>query len=149
MLMFMDHACIRPVLRPGIWTKYPAYTLDVPINHFGFEDPACPEYNKTFPLRYWFDAKYYQAGGTVFVVEGGETSGEDRLPYLSHGILKILSEATHGLSVVLEHRWGHRFDLLLFQLKLNELYTRTTATVCEHTGTMESLGQCTIFQRTA
>jgi hypothetical protein len=39
------------------------------------------------------------------VLDGGETSGEDRLPFLDTGVLDILAEATGGLSIVLEHRY--------------------------------------------
>lgn len=80
-------------------SKYPAQTLQVPVDHF---DDAS---NATFPLRYWVDATYYKPGGPVFCLDGGETSGEDRLPFLDHGILKLLSQATEGLSIVLEHRY--------------------------------------------
>lgn len=41
----------------------------------------------------------------MFCLDGGETSGEDRLAFLDHGILKLLSQATDGLSIVLEHRY--------------------------------------------
>lgn len=90
--------------------KYPAHTLTVPVDHFAGEDSgdaggASRTDNATFELRYWFDASYYRPGGPVYCLDGGETSGADRLPFLDHGILKILSEATGGLSVVLEHRY--------------------------------------------
>ena len=90
--------------------KYPAHTLTVPVDHFAGNIPddsggASHAHNATFELRYWFDTSYYRPGGPVFCLDGGETSGEDRLPFLDHGILKILSEATGGLSVVLEHRY--------------------------------------------
>ena len=90
--------------------KYPSYTLTVPVDHFAGKDSddtggASHAYNATFELRYWFDASYYRPGGPVFCLDGGETSGADRLPFLDHGILKILSEATGGLGVVLEHRY--------------------------------------------
>ena len=49
--------------------------------------------------------RHYKTGGPVFVLDGGETSGEDRLPFLDTGILDILAEATGGLSIVLEHRY--------------------------------------------
>ncbi|KAK9900803.1 peptidase S28, partial [Cystobasidium minutum MCA 4210] len=71
----------------------------VPVDHF--DDTS----NATFPLRFWVDATYYKPGGPVFCLDGGETSGEDRLPFLDHGILKLLSQATNGLSIVLEHRY--------------------------------------------
>lgn len=79
--------------------KYPSRVLQVPVDHL---DDAS---NATFPLRYWLDATYYKPGGPVFCLDGGETSGEDRLPFLDHGILKLLSQATNGLSIVLEHRY--------------------------------------------
>lgn len=41
----------------------------------------------------------------MIVLDGGETSGEDRLPYLDTGIVDILAEATGGVGVVLEHRY--------------------------------------------
>lgn len=68
--------------------------------------------NATFNLRYWFDATYYQEGGPVIVLQSGETSGVDRLPYLQKGIVNILSKATRGLGVILEHRYyGTSFPL--------------------------------------
>jgi hypothetical protein len=90
--------------------KYPSYTLTVPVDHFANKGPrgaggAAHAHNATFELRYWFDASHYRPGGPVFCLDGGETSGADRLPFLDHGILKILSEATGGLGVVLEHRY--------------------------------------------
>lgn len=39
------------------------------------------------------------------MLHGGEANGEGRLPFLQKGIVKILSEATHGLGVILEHRY--------------------------------------------
>lgn len=79
--------------------KFPAHTLQLPVDHFDESS------NATFPLRYWYDASYYKPGGPIFCLDGGETSGTDRLPFLEAGILKILSRATNGLSVVLEHRY--------------------------------------------
>lgn len=64
-----------------------------------------PHTNGTFPLRYWFDATYYQPGGPVIVLASGETSGEDRFPYLQKGIVAQLANATGGLGVILEHRY--------------------------------------------
>lgn len=86
--------------------KYPAHNIQVPLDHF---DPTT---NVTFPLRYWVDTTYYEPGGPVFCLDGGETSGEDRLPFLDHGILKLLSQATKGLAIVLEHRYyGESFGV--------------------------------------
>lgn len=41
----------------------------------------------------------------VFVLDSGETNAEGRLPYLDHGILDILANATNGIGIVLEHRY--------------------------------------------
>ncbi|KAL7421306.1 Serine carboxypeptidase S28 [Cryptotrichosporon argae] len=78
---------------------YTAHYHTQPVSHF---DPAV---NGTFGQRYWADASAYTPGGPVFVLDGGETSGEDRLPFLEHGILQILANATGGLAIVLEHRY--------------------------------------------
>jgi len=52
--------------------KYKAHCFEQPISHFD------PSVNGTFCHRYWADAQYYQPGGPVFLLDGGETSGEDR-----------------------------------------------------------------------
>lgn len=72
--------------------------FEQPLDHFS-DDPH------TFMQRYWFNAHHYKKGGPVFVLDGGETSGENRLPFLRTGILEILPKATNGLGVVLEHRY--------------------------------------------
>ena len=51
------------------------------------------------------DAQHWRPGGPVFVLDGGETSGANRLKFLASGILPILAEPTGGLSVVFEHRY--------------------------------------------
>ena len=86
-------------------TLYPAYNLSVPIDHFHNESAYEPHTSEKFNLRYWFDATYYKEGGPVIVLQGGETSGEDRLPYLQKGIVYELSKATGGVGVILEHRY--------------------------------------------
>lgn len=84
---------------------YPAYNFSVPVDHFHNETKYEPHSNDDFPLRYWYDATYYQPGGPVIVLASGETSGTDRLPYLQKGILNQLARATHGVGVILEHRY--------------------------------------------
>ncbi|KAL8948946.1 MAG: hypothetical protein Q9222_004911 [Ikaeria aurantiellina] len=64
-----------------------------------------PHSNGTFPLRYWFDASYYQDGGPVIVLQSGETDATGRLPFLQKGLLHQLAQATNGIGVVLEHRY--------------------------------------------
>ena len=84
---------------------YPAYNLSVPIDHWQNDSLYEPHSDGTFSLRYWFDATYYKPGGPVIVLQSGETSGTDRLPYLQKGILHELAVATNGIGVVLEHRY--------------------------------------------
>lgn len=84
---------------------YPAHNFSVPIDHFHNETKYEPHSNGTFPLRYWFDATYYQPGGPVIVLQSGETSGVGRLPFLQKGIVYQLAKATGGIGVILEHRY--------------------------------------------
>lgn len=41
----------------------------------------------------------------MIILQSGETDASTRLPYLQDGILAQLSQATHGIGVVLEHRY--------------------------------------------
>ncbi|KAF2172376.1 hypothetical protein M409DRAFT_63086 [Zasmidium cellare ATCC 36951] len=84
---------------------YPGHNFSVPIDHFHNETKYEPHVNDTFPLAYWFDATYYKPGGPVIILQGGETAGSDRLPYLQKGIVYQLSKATNGIGVILEHRY--------------------------------------------
>lgn len=77
----------------------------MPVDHFHNDTKYSPHTNETFKLRYWFDASNYQYGGPVIVLLGGESSGEDRLPFLEYGILHKLAAELHGVGVVLEHRY--------------------------------------------
>jgi len=85
--------------------NYTEYFLQTPVDHFHNETKYEPHSNGTFGLRYWFDAQFYKPGGPVFVLAGGETSGEDRLPFLEQGIVYEVTKATGGLGVILEHRY--------------------------------------------
>ncbi|THW57981.1 extracelular serine carboxypeptidase [Aureobasidium pullulans] len=84
---------------------YPEYNISVPVDHFHNSTLYEPHSNATFDLRYWFDASHYQPGGPVIVLQSGETDASGRLPYLQKGILAQLAQATHGIGVVLEHRY--------------------------------------------
>ena len=84
---------------------YPAYNLSVPIDHFHNDSKYEPHSDGTFNLRYWFDATYYKAGGPVIVLQSGEVDASTRLPFLQKGLLHEMAEATHGIGVVLEHRY--------------------------------------------
>ncbi|KAI0030992.1 peptidase S28 [Vararia minispora EC-137] len=81
--------------------NFPVYTFEQPLDHF-FNTT-----NATFGQRYWVSTRHYvpNSGAPVIVIDGGETSGEDRLPYLDTGIADILAKATGGVGVVLEHRY--------------------------------------------
>ncbi|KAF8895639.1 serine carboxypeptidase S28-domain-containing protein [Infundibulicybe gibba] len=64
-----------------------------PLDHFS-------DTGHTFQQRYWVNSRHYKPD-----VDGGETSGEDRLPFLDTGIVEILARSTGGVGVVLEHRY--------------------------------------------
>ena len=86
-------------------TLYPAYNLQVPVDHFHNESKYSPHSDAKFPLRYWFDGSHYKPGGPVIVLQSGETSGAGRLPFLQKGLIAQLAQATSGVAVVLEHRY--------------------------------------------
>jgi len=94
---------LRRDVNPSI--LYPTHNISVPVDHFHNESMYEPHSDATFSLRYWFDATYYEDGGPVIVLQGGETSGAGRLPYLQKGIVYQLAKATGGIGVILEHRY--------------------------------------------
>lgn len=77
----------------------------MPVDHFHNESQYEPHSNEYFDLAYWFDDTYYEPGGPVIVLQGGETAGSSRLAYLQKGIVYQLSKATSGIGVILEHRY--------------------------------------------
>jgi hypothetical protein len=83
--------------------EFPEQWFTQPTDHFS-QDP------QTFKQRYWVNKRHYIPGtnGPVIVIDAGETSGEDRLPFLETGIAEILANATGGIGVVLEHRYVRR-----------------------------------------
>ncbi|KAF5335362.1 hypothetical protein D9611_011660 [Ephemerocybe angulata] len=72
-----------------------------PLDHFSKDS------GHVWHQRFWVNSKYYKPGANspVIVIDGGETSGEDRLPFLDTGIAAILARSTGGIGVVLEHRY--------------------------------------------
>ncbi|KAJ4341139.1 hypothetical protein N0V95_007303 [Ascochyta clinopodiicola] len=84
---------------------YPEHNISVPVDFFHNDTRYEPHSNGTFNLRYWFDDTYYEPGGPVFVLLGGETDGAGRLPFLQKGIVHQVIKATKGLGVILEHRY--------------------------------------------
>ncbi|KAJ4290077.1 hypothetical protein N0V88_006583 [Collariella sp. IMI 366227] len=95
----------RGLVSRDLEETYPERYLQVPVDHFHNDSLYEPHSSESFPLRYWFDAQYYKKGGPVIVLQSGETSGVGRLPFLQKGIVAQLAQATHGLGVILEHRY--------------------------------------------
>lgn len=81
------------------YPEFPEHWFVQPLDHFSNRA-------EVFRQRYWINTRHYKegSGGPVIVLDGGETSGEDRLPFLDTGIVEILAKATGGVGVVLEHR---------------------------------------------
>ncbi|SMR42317.1 unnamed protein product [Zymoseptoria tritici ST99CH_1E4] len=84
---------------------YQEHNISVPIDHFFNDSRYEPHTDESFPLRYWFDASHYQPGGPVFVLQSGEFDSVARLPFMQKGIVAQVAAATHGIGVVLEHRY--------------------------------------------
>ncbi|KZP11672.1 peptidase S28 [Athelia psychrophila] len=83
------------------FSEFLPHYFEQPLDHFA-------KTNHTFGQRYWVSTRHYTPGATgtpVFVLDGGETSGEHRLPFLDTGIVDILAAATGGVGVILEHRY--------------------------------------------
>jgi hypothetical protein len=74
--------------------------FEQPVDHFTND-------SGTFRQRYWINIRHFNAtkGGPVFVLDGGETSGKNRLPFLDTGIMDILPKSTGGIGIILEHRY--------------------------------------------
>ncbi|KAF7299748.1 hypothetical protein HMN09_00980700 [Mycena chlorophos] len=72
-----------------------------PLDHFD------ESVNKTWEQRYWVNTRHYKPGNAtpVFVLDGGETSGMNRITFLDTGIMDILARNTGGIGIVLEHRY--------------------------------------------
>ena len=92
----------QPVAVLGRTGEFPEQWFTQPVDHFSKDSP-------TFGQRYWVNKRHYVPGtnAPVIVIDGGETSGEGRLPFLDTGIAEILARATGGIGVVLEHRYVH------------------------------------------
>ena len=89
------------------YPEFPEQFFEQPVDH---TDPS----QGTFKQRYWINTRHYVpgSGGPVIVLDGGETSGEDRLPFLDTGIVEILTNVTGGVGVVLEHRYYGTYSVI-------------------------------------
>jgi Serine carboxypeptidase S28 len=74
-------------------------TFTQPLDHFDEQNPF------TFQQHFWVNSNFYKPGGPVILLEGGETPGLARVPFLSTGVAAKLANATGGLCMVLEHRY--------------------------------------------
>ncbi|KAH9991483.1 serine carboxypeptidase S28-domain-containing protein [Russula vinacea] len=90
-----------PLAAAAAVPEFHVETFTQPLDHFYNTTDA------TFPQRFWVNTRHYKPrpGAPVIVIDGGETNGEDRLPFLNTGIADILARATGGVGVVLEHRY--------------------------------------------
>ena len=97
--------------------EFPEHWFTQPLDHFSSD-------THTFEQRYWINTRHYKpsADAPVIVLDGGETSGKNRIPFLDTGIVEILAKATGGVGVVLEHRYALS---LAVQLKLTSLVGTT------------------------
>ncbi|KAF8651928.1 hypothetical protein AX16_004572 [Volvariella volvacea WC 439] len=85
-------------------TTFRARWFRQPLDHFAKDGSGG---GHTWHQRYWVNLRHYRPrlGAPVIVIDGGETSGEDRLPFLDTGIAEILARAMGGIGIVLEHRY--------------------------------------------
>ena len=95
-------------------SEFVAETFTQPLDHFYNTTDA------TFPQRFWVNSRHYvpRPGAPVIIIDGGETDGEDRLPFLDTGIADILAQVTGGVGVVLEHRYYGAFSLRVFHASI-------------------------------
>ncbi|KAF9566070.1 peptidase S28 [Agrocybe pediades] len=92
-------------------TGFTPQFFEQPLDHFD------KNRKDTFQQRFWVSTRNYQArkGAPVIVLDSGEADGEERLPFLDTGIVEILTKATGGVGVVLEHRYyGQSIPVLNF-----------------------------------
>lgn len=95
-------------LEPSTGKQFDELASDAPtFPQYNFSQPLDHSEHIGFPFnqRYWVSDRYYKPGGPVIVLDSGESSGTERLPYLQQGIVDILTNATGGLGIILEHRY--------------------------------------------
>ncbi|KAK3065956.1 hypothetical protein LTS18_002193, partial [Coniosporium uncinatum] len=85
-------------------SDYPAFTLQIPIDHYNASD------TRTYSNRYWINDSYYKPGGPVFYFDSGEQNAHPLVPYFlaeAAGPSAVVSLARRfcGLAVLFEHRF--------------------------------------------
>ncbi|EJT46697.1 hypothetical protein A1Q1_04662 [Trichosporon asahii var. asahii CBS 2479] len=75
------------------------FCFDQKISHFDNSQQG------TFCQRYWISTKEWKAGGAVILHDAGESEASGSTYYMKKGLLHHLMAATHGLGIVLEHRY--------------------------------------------
>jgi hypothetical protein len=80
-----DNIAVRPAAAEDSLGFSPQWFTQ-PLDHFS-------NLSSTFGQRFWVNSRHYRpnVGGPVYVLDAGETSGEDRLPFLDTGIMDILA----------------------------------------------------------
>ena len=83
----------------------PAFTIDMPIDHFNQSD------HRTYENRYWVNATYYKEGGPVFFYDAGESGVSNATvlvllaEYVGSSAPMALARKYNGLAVMWEHRF--------------------------------------------
>ncbi len=86
--------------------KEPAYHRQ-PLDHFDNTTQA------RFDQRFFYSTRHYKPASArkngeavpIYILDSGEADATARIPFLDTGILDILSKATGGIGIVLEHRY--------------------------------------------
>ena len=60
------------------------------------------DFFRTWKQRYWIGWDYYEAGGPIFILIGGE--GEENPGWLNAGALHDYAKQFNGAMFILEHR---------------------------------------------
>ncbi|PBP17199.1 hypothetical protein BUE80_DR012130 [Diplocarpon rosae] len=85
--------------------KFPAFRMSMPVDHFHNDSRYEPHSHEMFDLWYWLDYTHYRPGGPVFLFQSSENLEGAQYEVLEKGMLHDLKAATHGMAVVLEHRY--------------------------------------------
>lgn len=93
--------------------------MTLPVDHFNASD------TRTFQVRYWYNATFYEPGGPVFWYDSGEGNAQDYVPsqlIQTSGPSAVMTMARRfgGLAVLVEHRYYGRIDEGSFPFPVNQ-----------------------------